>query len=140
MRRSPKLFFRDSPLHNIHLSTKKSNRMTTTSLKTTATRWTDIVEFPQTGAKSKTLIEDENCRYTLMALAAGMHFPEHANPRNATVNVIEGQGVLTLEGEEIVLGSGIFVFIPATAPHAIKAITNLAFLLTLSEPVADSIH
>lgn len=111
--------------------------MTTTTLNATAIRWTDSIEFPQTGAKSKMLIEDENCRYTLMALAVGMHIPEHANPRNATVNVIEGQGVLTLEGEEIVLGSGMFVFIPATARHAVKAITNLAFLLTLSEQVAD---
>jgi quercetin dioxygenase-like cupin family protein len=114
--------------------------MTTTTLTATAIRWTDIIEFPQTGAKSQTLIEDENCRYTLMALAVGMHIPEHTNPRNATVNVIEGQGVLTLEGKEIVLESGIFVFIPATARHAVKAITNFAFLLTLSEQVTNPRH
>lgn len=61
-----------------------------------------------------------------------MHIAEHTNPRNATVNVIEGQGVLTLEGKEIVLESGVFVFLPATALHAVRAETNLAFLLTLS--------
>lgn len=43
------------------------------SLKTTAIRWADIIEYPQTGVKSKILLEDENCRYTLMLLAAGMH-------------------------------------------------------------------
>jgi quercetin dioxygenase-like cupin family protein len=114
--------------------------MTTTTLNATAIYWTDIIEFPQTGVKSKTLLEDENCRYTLMSLAVGTHIPEHTNPRNSTVNVIEGQGVLMLEGEEVVLGSGMFVFIPATASHAIKAITNLAFLLTLSEKVANPHH
>lgn len=56
------------------------------------------------------------------------------------MNVIEGQGVLTLEGKEIVLELGVFVFIPSTARHAIKAVTNLAFLLTLSEQAADSNH
>jgi quercetin dioxygenase-like cupin family protein len=108
------------------------------SLSTTAIRWADVIEYPQTGAKSKILLEDGNCRYTLMSLAVGMHIAEHTNPRNATVNVIEGQGVLMLEDKEIILESGVFVFIPATARHAIKAVTNLAFLLILSERAADS--
>jgi quercetin dioxygenase-like cupin family protein len=102
------------------------------SLNTTAIRWADVIEYPQTGVKSKILLEDGNCRYTLMSLAAGMHIAEHTNPRNATVNVIEGQGVLTLEGKEIILASGVFVFVPSTTLHAVKAVTNLAFLLTLS--------
>ena len=105
------------------------------SLNTTAIRWADVIEYPQTGVKSKVLLEEGNCRYALMSLAAGMQIAEHTNPRNATVNVIEGQGVLTLEGKEIVLESGVFVFLPANAPHAVKAVTNFAFLLTLSPAV-----
>jgi quercetin dioxygenase-like cupin family protein len=114
--------------------------MTTTimSLGTTAIRWTDVIEYPQTGAKSKILLEDVNCRYTLISLAVGMYIAEHANPRNATVNVIEGQGLLTLEGQELVLQSGVFIFIPANARHAVQGVTNLAFLLTLSEQMTDS--
>jgi quercetin dioxygenase-like cupin family protein len=107
------------------------------SLNTAAIRWADIIEYPQTGVKSKTLLEDGNCRYTLMLLAVGMHIAEHTNPRNATVNVVEGQGVLTLEGKEFVLEAGVFIFIPAAAHHALKAGTNLAFLLTLSERVME---
>lgn len=103
------------------------------SLKNTAIRWADVIEYPQTGVKSKVLLEDGNCQCALMSLAEGMHIAEHDNPRNATVNVIEGQGVLSLEGKEVVLESGIFVFIPASARHAVKAVTNLTFLLTLSE-------
>jgi quercetin dioxygenase-like cupin family protein len=114
--------------------------VTIISSKNTAIRWADVIEYPQTGVKSKILLEDENCRYTLMSLASGMYIAEHTSTRNATVNVIEGQGVLTLEGKEIILELGIFVFIPATARHAIKAVTNLAFLLTLSEQTADSNH
>jgi quercetin dioxygenase-like cupin family protein len=108
------------------------------SLNTPAIRWAEVIEYPQTGAKSKILLEDGNCRYTLMSLVVGMHIAEHANPRNATVNVIEGQGVLTLGDTKIVLESGVFVFVPATARHAITAVTNLAFLLTLSEQATDS--
>ena len=54
---------------------------------------------------------------------------------NATINVIEGQGILTLEGKELILEAGVFIFIPATAHHAITAATNIAFLLILSEQV-----
>ncbi|MEA5515427.1 cupin domain-containing protein [Nodularia sp. UHCC 0506] len=103
------------------------------SLNTNAIRWADMIEYPQTGVKSKILLEDGNCRYTLMSLAAGMHIAEHSSPCNATVNVIEGQGILTLEGKELVLESGVFIFLPANARHAIKTVKNLAFLLTLSE-------
>jgi quercetin dioxygenase-like cupin family protein len=106
--------------------------------KMTTIRWADIIKYPQPGVKSKVLLEDGNCRYTLMSLGAGMHIAEHAASLNATVNVVEGQGVPTLEGEEIVLELGVFVFIPANAHHDLKAETNLAFLLMLSEQVASS--
>lgn len=110
------------------------------SLETTQINWPDVIEYAQSGAKSKILLEDKNCRYTLMSLVASMSIAEHTNPRNATVNVIEGQGVLTLEDKEIVLKSGVFAFIPANAHHSLKAMTNLTFLLTLSERVNNANH
>ena len=113
---------------------------TTMSLKTSAIRWVDVIEYPETGVNSQILLEDANCRYMLMSLAEGMHITEHGSPHNATVNVIEGQGVLTLEGKDIVLEAGVFVFIPAIANHSVKAVTNFTFLLTFSERVADAHH
>ena len=46
------------------------------------------------------------------------------------MTVIEGRGVLTLEGREITLQPGVFVYIPANIPHALRALENLAFLHT----------
>ena len=110
------------------------------SVKATQISWPDVIEYPPSGAKGKLLLEDKNCRYTLMSLAASAFIPEHTNPRHATVNVIEGQGILTLEDEEIVLKAGIFVFISANVRHSVKAMTDLTFLLTLSEMVINSHH
>nr|WP_322653955.1 hypothetical protein [Nostoc sp. CmiVER01]MDZ8123546.1 hypothetical protein [Nostoc sp. CmiVER01] len=42
-----------------------------------------------------------------------------------------------MSGEDITLQTGVFVFMPANAPHALKAEENLTFLLTLSEKVAE---
>lgn len=116
--------------------------MTTTTMSTTtsAIRWVDVIEYPETGVNSQVLLEDANCRYVLMSLAEGMHIAEHAAPHNATVNTIEGQGVLTLEGKDLILKAGVFVFIPATALHSVKAVTNFTFLLTFSERATDAHH
>jgi quercetin dioxygenase-like cupin family protein len=91
------------------------------------------IEYPRDGVLSKILLKDKVCQYTLFCLAANTEISEHTSTRNATINVIEGRGLLTLSGEEITLEPGIFVFMPAHAPHALKAEENLAFLLTLSD-------
>ncbi|AFZ35292.1 Nitric oxide dioxygenase [Stanieria cyanosphaera PCC 7437] len=93
----------------------------------------DLIEYPKQGILSKVLLKDNNCQYTLFCLAKGTEIDEHTSTRNAVVTVIEGQGILTLNNEEIALNSGVFVFMPANAPHALQAKENLAFLLTLSE-------
>lgn len=101
-------------------------------LNATAIRWADMIEYPKTGIQRKTLLEDANCQYALMSVAAETEIAEHASARNATVHVIDGQGVLTLEGKDIVLESGVFVFMPSATRHALKATANLTFLLILS--------
>lgn len=91
------------------------------------------IEYSAEGVLSKILLKDNNCQHTLLCMAAGTNISEHASTRNAVINVIEGRGILILEGEEIQLEPGIFVFMRANAPHALRAEQNLAFLLTLSE-------
>lgn len=102
------------------------------------TQLREQIEYPHEGVLSKVLMKDEACQYSLFCLAAATEISEHTSTRNATVNVLEGRGKLTLEGKEIALEPGIFIFMPANAPHALKAEENLAFLLTLSEKAANS--
>jgi nitric oxide dioxygenase len=95
--------------------------------------FTELIEYPQDGVLSKVLLKDDNCQYTLFCLAAETDISEHTSSRNASIVVLEGRGILTLEGKDIQLEPGVFVFMTAHAPHALKAQDNLAFLLTLSE-------
>ncbi|MGM3306129.1 cupin domain-containing protein [Anabaena sp. WFMT] len=104
---------------------------------TTVTQLQEQIEYPSSGVLSKVLVKDTACQYTLFCLAANTEISEHTSTRNATVNVLEGGGLLTLSGEEIKLEPGVFVFMPANAPHALQAESNLSFLLTLSEKAAD---
>lgn len=69
----------------------------------TVTRLQEQIEYPHTGVLSKVLAKDTACQYTLFCLAANTEISEHTSTRNATVNVLEGSGLLTLSGEEIKL-------------------------------------
>lgn len=110
--------------------------MATTLLSSTAPalQLHNNIQYPEAGILSQLLLKDQVCQYSLFCLAAGTEISEHTSTRNATIQVLEGFGVLTLAGEEISLEPGIFVFMSANAPHALQAEDNLAFLLILSEP------
>jgi nitric oxide dioxygenase len=103
----------------------------------------DLIEYPTSGISSKVLLKDNNSQYSLFCLAAGTKIDEHTSTRNAVITVVEGSGNLNLEGKDIPLAPGIFVFLPANAPHAVQAQENLAFVLALSEyssPVQATSH
>lgn len=94
----------------------------------------DKINYSESGILSSVLWKNDICQYTLFCLAQGTDISEHTSSRNATVQVLEGTGILTLNGEDIPLEPGIFIVMAANAPHALKAESNLAFLLTLSTP------
>jgi quercetin dioxygenase-like cupin family protein len=102
------------------------------------TQLREQIEYPSAGVFSKVLLKDNACQYTLFCLAANTDISQHTSTRNATINVIEGRGLLTLSGEDIALKPGVFVFMPANALHALKVEENLTFLLTLSEKVTEN--
>jgi quercetin dioxygenase-like cupin family protein len=93
---------------------------------------TDLIEqadYPETGVRNKPLHKDEQTQHSLMCLAAGTTIAEHTSPRNATVMVVAGKGTLTLEGRELCLQPGVFILMPANAPHALQTTdSTLAFL------------
>ncbi len=111
---------------------------TITTNQSFVTKLREQIEYPHSGVLSKVLVKDKACQYTLFCLAANTEISEHTSTRNATINVIEGTGLLTLSGQNIVLEPGVLVFMPANSPHALQAEENLAFLLILSEKAADS--
>jgi quercetin dioxygenase-like cupin family protein len=91
------------------------------------------ITYAENGFLKKVLWQDNTCQYNLISLTSGTSIAEHTSPRNAVVQVLAGSGILTLEGVEIPLKPGVFVVMPAHAPHALEAKENLAFLLTLSD-------
>lgn len=109
------------------------NSAIATSHHSFTTTLQDLIEYPSSGILSKVLLKDRNSQYSLFCLAPGTEIDEHTSTRNAVITVVEGRGNLNLEGKEIALKPGVFIFMPANAPHAVQAQENLAFTLALSE-------
>jgi len=97
----------------------------------------NLIAYPETGIISKIFVKDIHTQQNLFCLAAETTLEEHTSAKNATVIVLEGEGTLTLNQEKIELKQGVVVYMPAHAPHALEAKTNLAFWLILSAPESD---
>ncbi|MBW4552343.1 MAG: cupin domain-containing protein [Aphanocapsa sp. GSE-SYN-MK-11-07L] len=89
-----------------------------------------FADYTKPGVTRKNLAKDEHTQFSLICLTAETKMPEHTAARNVSITVIEGHGVLTLKGQEITLQPGVFVYMPANTPHALRASSNLAFLHT----------
>lgn len=93
----------------------------------------DLIEYPKSGIFSKVLCKNHNSQHSLFCLAAGTEINKHTSTRNAVLTVVEGRGNINLEGKDIALVPGVFIFMPAHVHHAVQARENLAFVLALSE-------
>jgi len=56
---------------------------------------------------------------------------EHTSTKQGYVHVLEGDGVFNLEGEDIEMKKGGFIFMKENAVHSLSANENTAFVLSL---------
>jgi quercetin dioxygenase-like cupin family protein len=86
------------------------------------------IDYSKPGVTRKTIVKDAQPPLSLLCLTAGTELAEHTAPRTVSLMVIEGRGTFTLEGRAIVMEAGVFIYMPAHTPHALRAEENLAFL------------
>ena len=97
--------------------------------------WKDLnkmMEFPKEGIFSKVLAKSEKYNYTLMCLAKGSDIDTHTSTKTGVIQVLRGKGIFRLFDKEIEMKPGVFIFMPANAPHALRADEDLAILLCLT--------
>lgn len=92
----------------------------------------DEMQFKAGGIYSKVLAKTDTYHYTLMCLAAGADIDTHTSTKDGGVTVLKGKGTFNLDGQDIVMTPGVFIHMPANAPHSLKAEQDLAFLLVLT--------
>lgn len=92
----------------------------------------ELLQFPKGGIFSKVLAKSPSYHYTLMCLTKGTEIDTHTSTKDGCVLVLKGQGSFVLKRKKIILKPGVFIFMPAYAPHSLKAKEDLAILLCLN--------
>lgn len=88
-------------------------------------------EIPADGILSRTLYNDERVKVVLFAFGVGQELSEHTASMPAIVQIVKGEGRLTLGGDAIEARPGMWVHMPAQLPHSLQAKTPLIMLLVL---------
>lgn len=91
----------------------------------------EMIEYPKQGIVSKTIIKDLDVDITLFCMAKGTDISEHTSTKHGIVQVIEGDGIFNLKGEDLKMTKGAIINMPKNAVHSLKANKNTAFLLIL---------
>lgn len=91
----------------------------------------ELIEYPREGILSKGLVKTNESNITLFCMSKGTEISEHTSTREGFLIVLEGKGTFNLEGEDIDMKPGVFIFIRKNAIHSLKADENMAFVLSL---------
>ncbi len=64
-------------------------------------------------------------------MAKETEISDHTSTKQGFVYVIEGNGIFTLEGKEIAMLPGVFIYMEENSVHSLKAKENTSFILAL---------
>lgn len=91
----------------------------------------ELIEYPKKGILSKDIVKNDKLNITLFCMAKGTEMSEHTSTKQGFVYVVEGDGFFNLEGEDIAMSSGVFIYMKKNAIHSLRANENTSFILTL---------
>ena len=91
----------------------------------------DLVGYKKGRVVSRTLAQNSAVSVTLFAFDQGEGLSTHAAPGDAMVQVLDGEVMLTIGGEEVPAKGGQVVVMPADVPHSLLATTPFKMLLVV---------
>jgi len=91
----------------------------------------ELIKYSPKGIFSKEIVKNDKFDVTLFCLAQGTEISEHTSTKQGFVYVVEGQGVFNLEGQDISMSPGVFIYMKANSVHSLKADANTSFILAL---------
>jgi len=96
-----------------------------------AQRLADLVEYSKDSIVSKTIIDKPVGTITLFAFDKGQKLSEHTTPYDAVVQILDGNGMLTIDGQDKHVTAGEIIIMPGNVPHAVTAQERFKMLLTM---------
>ncbi len=97
----------------------------------------EIARFPPdgpSGRRAETLLKTPHLRVVLVTMRAGAELREHTAPGTITVQPLRGRFAFTAGDEEREMPAGTLVSVEGGVRHAVRALEDGAFLLTIAWP------
>ena len=91
--------------------------------KATVLKLVDQISYQDGQVISKTLGQNQGVGLTLFCL-----------PKDALVTLLEGRAKITIDDKDYIVSAGESIVLPANHPHALYALENFKFLLTVVFP------
>ena len=91
----------------------------------------DLVEYSNDSIVSKTILDKSAGTITLFAFDKGQKLSEHTVPYDAVVQVLDGHGQLTIDGQDKQVAAGEIIIMPGNMPHSVAAREKFKMLLTM---------
>jgi len=105
--------------------------MNVTDLTAKTLTITDLIAYQEGSVVSRTLIDKKVGTLTLFAFGAGQGLSEHTAPYDATIQVIDGEAEVIIEGTGYPVKTGQMIIMPANRPHSIRANERFKMLLIM---------
>lgn len=94
-----------------------------------------MIEFAKEGIVSKTFLDRPDLKMILFCMAKGQSLSEHTASMPASIHVIRGKAMIILEEKKYEAVPNTWIYMPAELKHAIDALEDFVFLLTLHKSI-----
>lgn len=95
------------------------------------------IDYEDGGIASIALVQRESLTLTLFAFDKGQSIASHHSNGDAMVQVLEGEVLIQIDGENFVLEKGQSIVMPAQTPHAVTAKEKFKMFLTVVKPLSE---
>ena len=91
----------------------------------------DSLSYQEDSVVSRELIHTSTGSVTLFAFDKNQGLSEHTTPYDALVMITDGKAVVTVSGVKHEIKAGYMLLMPASSPHALKAIEPFKMVLIM---------
>ena len=108
-----------------------TNNKSSEDLKARAIALSGLVGYQDGAVVSREIVKKPTGSVTIFAFDEGQGLSEHTAPFDALVQVVEGEAEIIISGQPHRVLGGETILMPASQPHALKALKRFKMILTM---------
>ena len=97
-----------------------------------------LAEYAPGAVVSREIVHKNTGTLTVFAFDEGQGISEHSAPFDAIVQVLDGESEWMIGGEKVICAAGEIMIMPASVPHAVKAVKKFKMLLIMIKEAKKS--